>query len=624
MGPLPAPKRLALLALAVVAAVLLGWTVFVVGGLAIDLQQGRSELLAGAQTLQSHFAQLTPAQAVAASEDFRRAEQHFSAARDRLRGSRLIGFLRHVPAIDHQMRATSDLTDMGIHASRTATIVAEAVRRGATVPAGQHKELGQQVLALLDAVTPTLDGISSELRVLATERARLPASGLLPPLSSAIKEFDVRVAPLEQMVAALTADGPGIRYLLGEPGPHTYLVLQQDPAELRGTGGFIGSVGLLTIDHGKLAPYDGHAIEDLDFKDNKSVLGPPGTKSHVDAPFPLDAIFHVQSWELRDSNWSPDFPTAAQQAEFFLQRQTGRNVKGIIAIDPFLVSKILAITGPVRLPETGDTITTSNFFALTLERVQAHPELGGARKDFLSFAAKAILSRMFSLPPQKWALVLAAFQQACDERSLQAYFRNADARSLVDRHSCGGQVRPPTDDGLMVVDSNVGGAKYDFWLKRRFSLDVQIRPDGSIRHTLHLRYSGLESHPPLTGIWGYTGWLRLYLGPSSSLVSVSGAKLERASELGRPLLQGWLYVQFGADVDVTVVYDSPGRAGSAGSRRYEFFWQKQAGRQQDPISLRITLPPGSTMRSESLGSKPLTGDSVTTDLRVDRHFVFEY
>ena len=76
-----------------------------------------------------------------------------------------------------------------------------------------------------------------------------------------------------------------------------------------------------------------------------------------------------------------------------------------------------------------------------------------------------------------------------------------------------------------------------------------------------------------------------------------------------------------ADVTVTVVYDSPGHAGS---RAYELLWQKQAGREADPISLRISLPPGSTMRSESLGSKTLSGDSVTTDLRVDRDFAFTY
>src|SRR5438270_11499782 len=112
MGPLPAPKRLALLALAVVAAALLGWTLFVVGGLAIDLQQGRNDLLAGAQTLQADVTRLTPAQAGTALDDFHRAEQHFTAAHDRLEGSGLIGLFRRLPAIDRQVRAAIDLSEI--------------------------------------------------------------------------------------------------------------------------------------------------------------------------------------------------------------------------------------------------------------------------------------------------------------------------------------------------------------------------------------------------------------------------------------------------------------------------------------------------------------------------------
>ena len=44
----------------------------------------------------------------------------------------------------------------------------------------------------------------------------------------------------------------------------------------------------------------------------------------------------------------------------------------------------------------------------------------------------------------------------------------------------------------MVVESNVGGNKDDYWMKRRYNLDVQFRPDGSARHTLKLHYDGLS------------------------------------------------------------------------------------------------------------------------------------
>jgi len=625
------PRRLVLLpvALLLVATVVLG--VLRIRAIAIEAvdnaQLGRQELLDGAAILKSGGVGLTEAQAAAARVDFQKAQRHFDAAHASLTESRMIRALGWVPFARTQLRAGQELSDMGARSAHAGQLALDALavylQPGAASGQGATRGPGERVLGLLDALDPRFDAITGELHQVATDRARMPNSGLMPQLARAVQQFDAKVnlKDLEAQLAAFRADEPAIRALLGASGPRSYLVLQQDPAELRGTGGFIGSVAFLSFDHGKMAPFVPEAVERIDIRPNGShVLGGPGTATHVEPPYPLQYVFHLQSWELRDANWSPDFPTAAREAEFLLDREVGKKVDGVIAIDPYFIQRLLAITGPITIPETGDVVDQSNFFALTLSRVE---RISATRKDFLSYAARQILNRVLALPPSKYAAILQSIQAGCESRSIQAYFHDQAGEALSNQHHCGGQVQSPPGDALMIVEANVGGNKDDFWMKRSYSLRIAVKGDGSARHTLQLHYYGLTSHGHLlTGYWGYTGWLRIYVPPSTSVVSIDGAKLSATNDLGHRVLEGWFYVQFGHTTDVTLTYDEI--AGVSDPNRLTLAWQRQAGQMAIPISVDVALAPGWKMRIAQVGSTAVADGPVATDLSIDRQFIFEY
>ncbi len=595
-----------------------------------QLTLGRNQLVAGAGILKGAGTGLTSAQTEQAKQHFDNARVHFSDGHALLAQSRLIGVIRQLPWAGTQVRAATELSDAGVHGSRMGVVLADALGTVlAEEPSGTKRSSvspGVKILDALTALDPKLDELSRELNSIRADRARLPSTGLMPQLQSAVTQFDQKldIKTVQDGIATLRADEPAIRQLLGSSGPQTYLVVQQDSAELRATGGFIGSFGFLSFDRGKMGPF---APKDIYSIDNdalgRSVLGPPGTRTHVDPPFPLQQTFHLTSWALRDSNWSPDFPTSARQAEDFLNREAGRSVDGVIAIDPYLIQKLLSVIGPTTVPETGDVVDDKNFFATTLRRVEVSPSV--SHKAFLAEAANAIFARLLALPPGKWPALLQALAASCDARSLQVYFHDASLTELVDRSHCDGRVRTLSSDGLMIVDSNVGGNKDDFWLQRSFVLQIKMNSDGSARHQLRLHYSGLSAHGFLTGQWGYTGWLRIYLPPSSAVVSVSGTSLAPATELGRKLLEGWVYVQFDHTADVTVVYDvDAGAMQSGGANQLLFEWQKQAGRPGDQASVELTLPSGWTLRSGTVGATPARDGPILTGLSVDRLFSFRY
>lgn len=582
---------------------------------------GKSELLAGADLVKKGGASLSQADADQAGQHLRAAGKHFQTSGDILAHSRLINTIGLIPGIDRQVAAGKRLADMGVHLSRAGGIGIQAL--GVLTSKGPKQGPGEKILAVLDAIDPKLDAITGELRIVEADRSAIPATGLLPPVRQAIAGFDskFKAADINSLVAGVRTNEPVLRQILGVSGPRTYLVLQQDPAELRGTGGFIGTVGFLSFDKGHMAPFTPEDVYKLDRPNGVNLLGPPGTASHVDAPFPLVKVFNLSSWTLRDSNWSPDFPTAAKQAEFLLERETHRHVDGVVAIDPYFISKVLAVIGPTTVPETGDVVTAANFYPTTLQRV--HPESGPAvGKSFLSEAANAIFSRLLAAPSNDWVPLAQAVQSGCGSRSVQAFFNDSNAENFIGRSDCSVRILPAASDAVTVVESNVGGNKDDFWMQRRHSLRLTVQTDGSVQHMLTLRYSGLTPHGAPTGTWGYTGWLRIYLPASSSVQTISGASLDSSSELGRQVLQGWFYVQFGAAQEITIVYRTDASAIHATPRHLKLLWQKQAGRLADPISVEIALPDSWKIVRGQLNHAATRGPEVKTDLSVDRNFEF--
>ena len=560
---------------------------------------------------------ITPAAAARATRDFSDAGMRFARSRDYLRDSRPLQVAALLPPVGDQVHAAEQLSDIGDRLSRTGTLgleVASVALSQQHPGAATKTAVSERALALLTAVAARIKKVQAELAAVRRDRAAIPSSGLLPQLQSAVHTLDGKLGEVSQTVDTLVRLEPGIAELLGANGPRTYLVLQQDPAELRATGGFIGSVGFLAFDHGRMAPYRAVDIYTIDHGTVR--LGDPG---YVAPPAPIDSRIHPSSWELRDANWSPDFPATAREAAALYQKETGAPVNGVIAIDPYLMSRLLQLVGPVTVPETGDVLTPQNFFALTLANV--NKENGAGRKNFLGYAARPIFERLSSLSSSQWMSLLQTLLNSCQERSLQANFISPQAQSVVDNFACNGQAAAPGSDRLRVIDSNLGGNKDDFWLKRRFDLTIAPATNGSVEHRLTIHYDGSQLVPNArTGL--YIDWIRVYLPAGSRVEEVGGAALSAAVENGRPLVAGWMQLNYGQSIDVVVRYRT---SGPHAPGRITIDWQKQAGRSADPIAVHLQLPAGTRVLDARVNGRAVGhGGELQSDLAVDRALLFVY
>jgi hypothetical protein len=513
---------------------------------------------------------------------FTRAQTEFDIVGRGLRHSWLLAPLRLVPPVNRQLEAAALMANLGAHGSHAAA-------------AGMAAANSQDLTAL--------SSIEADLQAMAVDRSNIPHGGLAPQLEHALQTVDPRLRQAEALLPML----PVIRQIIGSQGSASYLVLQQDPAELRATGGFIGSVAFLEFEQGKMQSFEPVDIETIDGPHFQRTLGVVGSPTYIKPPWPFFRVLDPgDSWELRDENFSPDFPSSARLAEFFLQRETGRRVEGVIAIDPYLISNLLAVTGPVKVPETDDVLTAQNFYETTLRSVELH-QGPTPRKSFLSYASAAVFGRLKTMSAQSWLQVASIVQEACLSKHIQAYFDDPATEAIADRYGCAGKVPVFKSDGLMVVDENLNSNKDDFWISRSYQLTVEIRSDGSARHTLQITYGPYPQLEQLTT--PYIDWLRIYVPDGSHLISAGGTDAQQDGDLGNTVIRGWVQYNFGQTHEVTIVYEVPRQVMGA-SGLYQLTWLKQAGRASDPLQLTVSRAPS---------GRPLT---VTSDLRRDRSFSF--
>lgn len=123
-------------------------------------------------------------------------------------------------------------------------------------------------------------------------------------------------------------------------------MLAQNNAELMAAGGLISVYGSISFEDGQVVERrfaDAIALSAESMANGGAYVEPPGPLGRY--------LLHGQSWNLSLSNWSPDFPTSAGEAQRFYSLASGGAVDGVIAINVHTIEELLGVTGPVAVPD---------------------------------------------------------------------------------------------------------------------------------------------------------------------------------------------------------------------------------------------------------------------------------
>jgi Protein of unknown function (DUF4012) len=305
--------------------------------------------------------------------------------------------------------------------------------------------------------------------------------------------------------------------ILGYNGPRKYLFLFQNNQEMRATGGFVGSYGILNINEGEIKSL---LIE--------GIYNPDGQLwEKVVPPKPIQKV--SATWSTHDANWFPHFPTSAEKIAWFYEKTGGPTVDGIITLTPTVMQKLLEVTGPIEMPEYETTVDKDNFIEKTQYEVEIDydKELNKPKK-FIADLAPKILNEVFSSKELgQFSKTMNIFSEAMKEKHILIYSFDYNIQKFVSELGWAGEILQTEKDYLMVVNSNINGFKTDGVVDESIEHQAEIQPDGSIINTVKIK----RKHNG--GDTGFEWWdkvnsdyMRVYVPKGSELLEVKGQTRE--------------------------------------------------------------------------------------------------
>lgn len=445
-----------------------------------------------------------------------------------------------------------------------------------------------------------------------------PLAGVRDLMQDRLRQY----GPVLLGYAELDDTLPGV---LGWDRPRRYLVLTQNPAELRATGGYIGSFGTITFDKGRITERRFQDVFLLDLPwDYPFIAPPPALARYLLGP--------KQPWQLADANWSPDFPTSAREAVRLYHNEGGAEpIDGVLGITTYTIDELLAVTGPVSVPTYGVTVASGETTLKTLQNTRLAIDPATNRKAFLSAFADRLFDALLALPPARWAAIAARGGQLQGERHVVAWFTDEDAQRAMVKLGLDGGIRTDPGDFVYPVDSNVSPvSKLNAVTDRELDLDVQLDEYGNALNELTVRWTNrIESDearpyrqlPTLEDLTTLGMYFRLYVPERSRVESVSAgtespitAPADIADEAGRMVIANYFRIAPGsARLGYRWTSPYPADIGDDDVVTYRLVVQKQPGLRPGPLRLRIAIPAGATILDASPGLR-VTGESATVEM----------
>jgi hypothetical protein len=305
--------------------------------------------------------------------------------------------------------------------------------------------------------------------------------------------------------------------LLGGNGPRKYLFLFQNNSEMRATGGFIGTYGLVDISNGHIKKF---------FIDG--IFNPDGQlREKIVPPFPIQKI--SANWSMHDSNWFADFPVSAKKAISFYEKTGGPTADGVITLTPTMMKKLLTITGPIEMPEYNVTLDSDNFIELTQNEVEVDYDKQDNRpKKILSDLAPLVLEKLLSSKNiDTISRTAAVLLDGLNEKHILLFSENAEMEKLISKQGWSGEVISAQKDYLSVVNTNINGFKTDAVVDEKIEHQAEIQDDGSIIDTVKItrKHNGGNSNYAWFNKVN-ADYMRVYVPEGSKLLEVSGQTRE--------------------------------------------------------------------------------------------------
>ncbi len=596
------------------------------------------QINAGKRSLEDALASVRGADFLSASKKAEAAGRSFKEALAEL-DSITLGPVAYVPFLSvyktdaqHLIKGGAALSDaMARSTSYAYTLHDLATRHGSNGFSALSPEDKRQILSSIYSAEPTLAEVEKSLDIGLREFNAITSLPRFGSLSGRVDDMKLKISETKTALAGALPLTKLLPPLLGYPKPATYLLVLQNSDELRPTGGFIGTYGIVQTQDGDITRFDTHDIYHLDI--------PTKDKVTVEPPAPIKEYL-VPKWYMRDANWSPDWPTSARQINWFYRTENGalpapdpvKDVDGIIALTPDMIISLMKFTGPVSID--GETYTPENFMDLLQYKVEkGYVQLGISswhRKEVIGDIAKVMKERLLNIPLERWPEMIRLIGDNIARKNLLLYSKDPALQELVRKQKAGGEVLSPWGDYIMVVDANMGALKTDAVMDRHVSYVLDQANDGKLRATLTLNYAhnGRADWNTTT----YRSFTRIFVPQGAKLLKITGAEsgsIASGDELDKTYFGALIKVAPGQTGQLVFEYELPERLTNNMKtyNNYSLTVQKQPGIKGSRLTVDVSFNNAiKSYNPVNLYSRTNEENHFVSegDLTIDRRFLINF
>ncbi|MCC6639447.1 DUF4012 domain-containing protein [Candidatus Falkowbacteria bacterium] len=538
-----------------------------------------------------------------ASYELASAKEEFAALSNEIAGlPKSISLIASALPVGENLEAASTLTNI-------AQIL---LGLGSDIVSLLDTQSNETITQKLDRIATTLAQHKTQLTQLTQELATINPASLPEQYQSILTQLISYQTTFTTHLDEILSYQKLINTLLGNTSKQRFLLVFQNPNELRATGGFMGSFAQVDIDQGKVTnvwiPTGG--IYDLE----------AGLDTNLTPPQPFTIL--NDRWEIQDSNYYPDFEKSARNIMWFYEHSGQSTVDGVIALTPNIITQLLALTGPIYISARDQFITAQNFVDVTQHEVEFGEDktVHAQPKKILADLAPLLLEKLMNLSNQELVHVAQMLHDALGKRDIQLYFSNTELQQFAKDFRWTGNMIDTYGDYLHLSTTNIAGAKSDASISDVVDIEIDASVPGVQRHTLTITrtHTGDPTHP-LEGV-KHNDYLRIYVPLGSKFISAQGfepiegrqsevvttlptelaviestATLDQVTQTkiyqedNRTVFANWIQTDAGETQTIQIIYDT--YIESLGdSSAYSLYVQKQAGKQPTPYYTTIDMP----------------------------------
>ena len=540
------------------------------------------------------------------NKDLDGTESNLKLAQDNLglinKKFKLVNWVRFVPVFGGYVKDAHHGLKAAEIGFETTFILLEAIKPYADVLgfSGTETELNIQsaedkivfIIETLDKISPQLEEVSGKVAIIEQEIGAInpkrypktinntPVRGQLVTIQQSLSSTKESLSNIKPLLALLPR-------LLGQPDEQHYLLIFQNEAEIRGSGGFLTAYAILRTHKGKITPLLSQDIYELDAKFGNREPAPEAIVKYL----PL-----VNYWHLRDMNISPDLKVSMDQfIPNYKKVAANTDFDGIIVMDTNILVDLLAVLGKVGVANWGEyhaeIVPECNCpqVVYKMEDYATRPThyIKQNRKGMIGPLMHSILLNVMNSPKKLWPQFIDIGLNNIQEKHLMFYFpkeEDQEMQAVTESFNAGGRIKDYDHDYFHLNDTNFAGAKSNMYVTQDIEQEIEVGGDGTITKTVTIQYTNPE--PPddcnlesgglcLNGL--LRDWVRIYVPEGSEVIEILGSDIDQNTfkDLGKTVIEAFIELRPESRTKLIVKYKLPFKHQSG--ETYKMLIQKQPG-----------------------------------------------